>query len=140
MERYQIKACPTFLVFAPDGHIVHRMVGGSADAKSFVPRTQESLDPDKQYYTLLQQYQAGKKDSSFLRRLAQVSVQAYDMLNARQVAKAYFATQTSIYNTVCLDLLDQLTGPTQVEAFTTFVPHPKHVVKIPAPANAEKKV
>src|SRR5258708_20542088 len=135
-----MKDYPIFLVFGSDGHIVHRMVGGSADAKSFVPRTQESLDPDKQYYTLLQQYQAGKKDSSFLRRLAQVSVQAYDMPNARQVAKAYFATQTSIYNTVCLDLLGQLTGSTQDEGFATFLHHPKEWVKIPAPANAEKKV
>src|ERR1700744_3606509 len=28
-EKYNIRAYPTFLVFTPDGHVVHRMVGSS---------------------------------------------------------------------------------------------------------------
>ena len=140
MQQYHITAFPTFLVFAPDGHIVHRMVGGSSDAKSFIVRTGDALNPDKQYYTLLQQYQAGKKDSSFLHRLAGQSIQAYDMENARQVSKAYFATQPNIYNQGCLELMDQLTTSTKDEGFSVFLRHSKEVDKVLGKGKAEKKV
>ena len=139
-EQYTIRAYPTFLVFAPDGHIVHRMVGGNEDAKSFIARVREALDPGTQYYTLLQQYQAGKKDSSFLRKLAEQSIQAYDMTTAREVSKAYFATQPTIYTTTCLDLLNQLTKTTSDDGFAIFLHHSREVDKVAGPDMAEKKV
>jgi thioredoxin-related protein len=138
-EQYTIRAYPTFLVFAPDGHIVHRIVGGG-DAKSIIARAQEAFDPNKQYYTLLQQYQAGKKDSAFLRKMAEQSVQVYDMTTAREVSKAYFATQPNIYNTACLDLLDQLTTRSIDDGFDVFLHHSREVDKIAGPGKAEKKV
>jgi thioredoxin-related protein len=140
MQQYAINAFPTFLVFAPDGHVVHRMVGGSNDAKGFIVRTEDALNPDKQYYTLLEKYKAGARDSSFLHRLAEQSVQAYDRENANQVAKAYFATQPNIYNQACLELMDQLTTSTKDEEFAVFLHHSKEVNKILGKGKAEQKV
>jgi thioredoxin-related protein len=140
MQLYHVNAFPTFLVFAPDGHVVHRLVGGDRDAKDFIVRAKDALDPDKQYYTLLNKYKAGQKDSAFLRRLAEQSVQAYDVENAKMVAKAYFATQKNVYTQPCLELMDKLTTSTKDEGFAVFLHHSAEVDKVLGKGKAEKKV
>ena len=44
---YSIMAYPTFLYFTPDGKLVHRVVGGG-EAKDFIARSANALDPSKQ--------------------------------------------------------------------------------------------
>ena len=139
-KQYNVRAYPTFLVFAPDGHVVHRIVGGNSDVKGFVARVQDAFDPNKQYYTLLEQYRGGKKDSGFLRRMSEQATQAYDMTTAKEVSKAYFATQPNIYTPACLNLLDQMTSSTKDDGFTVFLHHSKEVDKIAGQGKAEQKV
>ena len=50
--KYEVRAYPTYLIFDPNGNIVHRFVG-SSDDKTFLERGSNSLNPDKQYYTQL---------------------------------------------------------------------------------------
>ncbi len=59
MMDYIIRAYPTFLFFSPDGKLVHRGVGYK-DTVHFVSLCKDALDPSKQYYTLLKDYNAGK--------------------------------------------------------------------------------
>jgi thiol-disulfide isomerase/thioredoxin len=140
MQQYAIYAYPTFLVFAPDGHIVHRMVGGSADAKAFIERTADALNPDKQYYTLLGKYEGGNRDSGFLRLLATEAIEVYDKKNATAVGTAYLATQSDIYNKACLDVLVKVTYTTKDHGFDIFLHHGEKVDKVLGHGMAENKV
>ena len=87
-EQYNIRAYPTFLVFAPDGRPLHRLVGSSTTAEEFIARVEVSFDPAKQYYTLLDQYEKGSRDSAFLRKMANASWSVYDRNRAVDVTKA----------------------------------------------------
>jgi hypothetical protein len=54
--KYGVHAYPTYLIFAPDGHIIHRMVGSRLDPNSFITDVSATFDSTKQYYTLLDQH------------------------------------------------------------------------------------
>lgn len=140
MVDYNIMAFPTFLVFSPDGQVIHRLVGGSATAKEFIARVDKSFDPEQQYYTQLKKFQEGKKDSAFLRKLALMARSAYDMKNAEPVAKAYFATQTDLFQPGTLALLNDFTTSTKDPGFAVFYQHPAEVNKVLGAGAAEKKV
>jgi hypothetical protein len=57
----------------------------------------EALNPETQYYVLLKQYKEGKKDSSFLHKMADAAMNAYDMQNAPAIANEYLATQQDLF-------------------------------------------
>jgi thioredoxin-related protein len=140
MVEYNIMAFPTFLVFTPDGQAVHRVVGGSLTPKEFIARIENSFDPAKQYYTQLRKYQGGERDSSFLRKMAIMARQAYDMKIAEQVAKAYFATQSDLFNPGTLGLLSDFTSSTKDPGFDLFYHRTEDVDKVLGPGMAEKKI
>ena len=68
--QYSVRAYPTYLIFAPDGHVVHRMLGSTQTAAEFINETKNAFDTTKQYYTQVAQYENGRRDSAFLRKLA----------------------------------------------------------------------
>jgi thiol-disulfide isomerase/thioredoxin len=140
MVKYNVRAYPTFLVFAPDGHAIHRLVGSSLSAKEFIVRTQDAFDPGKQYYTQLQKFRAGARDSSFLRRLATLSLDVYDLDNGKEVAKAYFATQTDMLSPGSLNVLQGFTMASTDPGFAIFLNKAADVDKIAGAGVAEKKV
>jgi thioredoxin-related protein len=140
MQQYNIAAYPTFLMFGPDGRIVHRTVGSSLSAKDFIARVQDAFDPEKQYYTQLQKFKDGQKDSAFLRKLTVMASEAYDMRNATPVAKAYFATQKDLLSPGTLSLLNDFTNGTKDEGFDIFYHHPAEVDKILGAGTAKRKV
>jgi hypothetical protein len=119
MTKYKINAFPTFLFFNSDGEIVHRIVGG-APAPQFIASSKSALDPQKQYYTLKKQYEAGKRDTALLHTLAVSAEQAYDNDFAPVVAKEYLATQTDLYKPENIRLLASATTKVTDQGFNIF--------------------
>jgi thioredoxin-related protein len=68
-DRYRVKEFPTYLFFSPEGKIVHRYLGAMSDSL-FLRVAGNSLNSDKQYYTLLAGYEQGKRDYGKLEYLA----------------------------------------------------------------------
>jgi len=66
-KEYAVRAYPTFLVFSPEGKLVHRMVGGS-EADEFIARAKEALDPEKQYVTLVDRFEANPNDADLAKK------------------------------------------------------------------------
>ena len=95
-QKYDVRAYPTYLVFDEDGNVVHRFVG-SSPAEEFLAKVKLSLNPETQYYTLLNQYKNGKKDTAFLLAMAKAAFEAYDMENAKKIADEYLAAQPDLY-------------------------------------------
>ena len=139
-EQYHVRAYPTFLIFAPDGHPVHRLVGSSETAEVFNGRVAESFDPNKQYYTLLEQYEKGKKDSAFLHKLANATWGAYDKQNGYAVSAAYLATQQDLYTKANLEFINSYLATSTDPGFDVLVKDPKRVDKVLGEGKAGQKI
>lgn len=83
---YQIQSYPTFLFFTPDGEVVHKGVGYQTP-KEFIRLTKEALDQDKQYFTLLKDYQNGRLDQRRMGYLADLAMSFKDKELYRSIAK-----------------------------------------------------
>lgn len=68
-KKYKVTGLPTYLFFSPEGKIVHRSMGYK-DEPVFITLLTDALNPSRQYYTLLSNYQQGKKDYTTMKELA----------------------------------------------------------------------
>lgn len=89
-KEYKIQAYPTFLIFDPNGELVHRIVGGG-EADQFIARAKEGLNPETQFYSLLKNFESNPNDVSIAKNLAKAAESAYDQENLKKA-------QTSIIN------------------------------------------
>ncbi|MBS1663614.1 MAG: thioredoxin family protein [Bacteroidetes bacterium] len=76
--QFGIHAFPTFLVFTPDGRALHRLTGARRDPTAFIRDVSEVYDTTRQYYTQLNQFIHGRRDSAFLGNLAYSAKQNSD--------------------------------------------------------------
>lgn len=139
-EQYGVRAYPTYLIFTPDGRPLHRLVGSSATAKEFIKYMQSTFDTTMQYYTQLQQYHDGRRDSAFLHRLAMMCSDVYDLNNGHEIAEAYFATQSDLYSRGVLALILSLTQSSKDKGFDILVAHPDKVDAVMGEGMAEARV
>lgn len=116
-EKYNIRAYPTFLFFSPDGKIVHRQVGGGP-ANMFIGFGKDALNPETQYYTLVEKYKAGNKDPQFLLNLAKAAQKAYDAEGISKYGDAYLATQKDLFTKENLEFISSFTQSSKDKGFT----------------------
>ncbi len=126
-NQYKIKAYPTFLIFDPNGKLVHRIVGSSQTAEDFTVKLKEALDPATQYYPMLAKYKSGRRDSAFLYQVAEAALQAYDEENGRQIVDDYLITQSNIYTKNTLALLQDFTTGSKDKGFGIMLNNPDKV-------------
>jgi thioredoxin-related protein len=69
---YTITAYPTYLFFSPEGQIVHKGLGYHPP-RDFVTLAMDAMNPNKQYYTLLGNYQNGIKEYMVMPYLAGIA-------------------------------------------------------------------
>ncbi|HWB92558.1 MAG TPA: TlpA disulfide reductase family protein [Puia sp.] len=129
-KEYHVNAYPTYLVFAPDGHIVHRLVGSRIDAKRFIADVAEAFDSTKQYYTLIGEYDRGRRDSAFLHRLALQCVNAYEMERGKPVIEAYLSTQHDLLTRDNIILLVRSITKSTDKYFSVLTDHAAEIDKV----------
>jgi thioredoxin-related protein len=137
---YGVRAYPTYLIFAPDGHVTHRIVGSRLDAKSFIADLSGTFDSTRQYYTLLDRYKDGRRDTAFLHKVAMSCLNAYDLANGEKIALDWLATQSDLLSRDALYLEDVYTKKSTDKYFSTFTDHVTEVDKALGPGFAEAKV
>jgi thiol-disulfide isomerase/thioredoxin len=125
-KAYKIQAYPTFLIFSPQGELVHRIVGGG-DADGIIASAQKALNPETQYYTLLKKYEAGNATPESLKKLAVIASEAYDQENSGKVAAAYLETQTDLYTKDNLEFLGKFTKNSKSKGFQLMLKEPEKV-------------
>lgn len=87
---YTVRAYPTFLIFNPDGELVHRIVGGG-EADAFIERAQAGLDPEQQYETLVKKFEAHPNDADIAKKTASVASAAYDEALGQRAIERYIS-------------------------------------------------
>ncbi len=125
-QKYTVSVYPTYLIFDADGNIVHRFVGSSL-AEEFLANTKKSLNPETQYYTLLKQYNNGKKNKEFLYSMTLASADAYDRDNVMKISNEYLATQKDLYTKDNLDFIKKFTQSSTDKGFDIMVHNPGKV-------------
>lgn len=60
---------PVYLFFDSNGKVVHRILGAKKESKEFITEASNALNKEKQYYQLVEQFESGRKDSTFLWQL-----------------------------------------------------------------------
>jgi thioredoxin-related protein len=88
MQDYKVNAFPTYLFFSPDGNIVHKEIGGR-NVEDFIGVCNSAMDPNKQYYSLLEKFNQGKLDTSYMKTLARASNAIGDKELAGKIANDY---------------------------------------------------
>ncbi len=119
-KEYNVRAYPTFLVFSPDGELVHRIVGGG-DADKFIAIAEKALDPETQYYTQLKRYEAGERAPAFLKNMAEVAQGAYEQQMASELASAYLETQPDLYTKENLEFLAKFSTDSKSKGFQVML-------------------
>jgi hypothetical protein len=139
MKQYAINAFPTYLIFTPDGRVLHRIVGGNT-AELFIKEVQESFDTTKQYYTRLKQFENGRRDTGFLRQFAIQANDVYDLSLGTKVANAYLAGQPNLLTPAALNLIYLYTSRSTDEHFGFLTKHITEINGVIGAGNAEKKI
>lgn len=129
MVKNEVKVFPTYLFFSPTGKLVHRSVG-SSDASAFIAKGKNALNPETQYYTLAEKYNAGQRDSGFLRRLANAALEAYDERKIGTYAKAYLLTQSNWLTEENMRFITSVTFSSRDTGFTLMLKHPEEFDKV----------
>lgn len=124
-KEFSIRAYPTFLIFSPQGELVHRIVGGG-EADDFIAKAQKALNPETQYYTLLKKGE-GNPSPETLKQLVTAAEDAYDEENASKFASAYLATQKDLYTKDNLEFLSKYIKDSKSKGFELFLKDPKKV-------------
>jgi thioredoxin-related protein len=87
-QQYGINAFPTFLFFSPEGKLVHRGIG-YLEINDFVQLAIDARSYNAQYYTLLQDYQEGRKNYNTLPKLIRMTREFGELKLAEMIAKDY---------------------------------------------------
>ena len=140
MWAYKISSFPTYLFFRTDGHIVHRSSDASTDPNAFLDKAKDALDPDKQYYTLLDQYHSGKRDSAIMRNLALAALKFGDEVEARKIAYEFIKTVHSVYTKDNLEFIGKISTDSKSIGFNLWLSHTKEINGVMFPDYAERKV
>lgn len=74
---YDVNAYPTFLIFAPSGELVHRIVGGG-EADDFIAKAQLGLNPETQYYTVVKNFIDNPNDAQIAYNTISAATGAFD--------------------------------------------------------------
>lgn len=140
LEQYKIKSYPAYLFFGPDGNIIHRAVGATSDPKVFIDKAKDALNRDKQYYTLLEKYGSGTKDSAMIKYLAIEAHEFGDDEMSASLVNEYFQLVANIYDRENLSFIGQLTKRSTDKGFEIYLQHAKSVDSVIGKYQAERKI
>lgn len=120
---YKVNAYPTYLFFTPDGALVHSIVGGS-DAKTFITKAKEALDPKTQLVNLKKQYADGNRSPEFLKVFIDALGRSWDS-QVTEVINVYLPTQKNLLTKENLQLIARATAKSTDPGFKTLQQHSK---------------
>ncbi len=88
MKEFNVAVFPTYLFLSPDGKIVHRGSSFRA-APEFIKLLQDAIDPERQYYTLLDNFYKEKLSWSKMPELIEGLERNSEKKAAKDVATSY---------------------------------------------------
>lgn len=139
MQDYKVNVFPTYLVFNPEGKIVHRFVG-SMEATDFVNKGKQSLSPESQFYPLLAQYQKGENSIDFLRNFSLAGKDAYEEEIAFEAAAKYLRLQNSLATKDDVEFINNFTKSSADTGFAIMIANEKKINSLKPDGSISEKI
>jgi thioredoxin-related protein len=136
MSKYDIHAFPTFLFFTPDGKMVQRVVG-PVNTNQFISYTIGTIETAKQYYSMMEQYYGGRRDTLLLESLAIAALQIGDREIADSVLEDLLTQIKNPFTKNRLDLIGQSVKKPNGPGFELFLHHAEKIDSLEKPDFAE---
>ena len=137
---YNIHAYPTFLYLNPDGKLVHRTVGSTRNAAEFILNTKNAMNPERQYYTMIEKFREGNRDTVMLESLIDLSVQNENGILADSVIRAWLPLIKNVYTTNRLQMITQIAIEPGSPEFDLFYHNAEKIDRLFKPGYAENVV
>lgn len=140
IEKYGIKWYPTYLFFNSNGILVHRAVN-SGSASVFLSKAKNALNPETQYYTLLQKYKTGQKDTAFLHKAALAAREANENVGLQNIMTSFLhIVKEGIYTKENLEFLNSMTNFSSDAGFSIEMEHADKVDALLGKNAAEEQI
>jgi thiol-disulfide isomerase/thioredoxin len=91
---YKIVSYPTFLIFDNTGKLVHKFVGAGND-NMMIENAKAALTKNGQYFTLLDEYNAGKRDGILIGNLCKAATAAGE--NPNEYIKTFISVTDNLF-------------------------------------------
>ena len=134
---YNIRAYPTFLYFNPEGKLVHRTEGSTKNAADFILNTTNAMNPDKQYYSIIEKFRSGNRDTLMLESLANLAIQNENGFLADSVIRAWLPLIKNVYTSDRLNMIAQIEIKPGTPEFELFYHNTEKIDQIMKPDYAE---
>jgi thioredoxin-related protein len=124
LQEYRINAFPSLLFFSPEGKIVDKKVGYILEG-DFITVSEYAMDPDKQFYTLVEKFQQDNLDASYMKLLAQNASRLGDKELAEKIANYYIdrLSEDQLYQRENIGFMLGFTTSTKERGFAVFRDH-----------------
>ncbi|MBN8857024.1 MAG: thioredoxin family protein [Sphingobacteriales bacterium] len=122
MSTYEVSAYPTYLFFSPEGKIVHKSTGFQ-DTDRFLITAADALNPDHQYYTLLEKYNHQQLTEESFIPLSIMAKQLGNINLSKELADQYVKTvsKQDLFTKDNIEALEILLQSSKDESFTFFL-------------------
>jgi thioredoxin-related protein len=139
MRKYGVHTYPTFLFFTPDGKLVHKVVG-AAGMIQFIGYTRDAMEPAKQYYSVMDQYYQGRRDTALMELLATSAFQNGDREFGDSVLSDLLPKIKNPFTKNRLDLIGQAVKKPDDAGFALFLHNAEKINQVEKPDFAETVV
>ncbi|WP_175991986.1 thioredoxin family protein [Sphingobacterium sp. CZ-UAM] len=138
-SEYSVAAYPTFLIFNPQGELVHRIIGGEEDSNRFIEQTKMGLDPATQQAHLINKFEANPKDTTLAKQVMRMGIDNYDQNLARKGIQAYIdvAGVAPLFTKQNIDLLLKTTNASQSPNFKLIYDNREQIDQLTKPGTAD---
>jgi thioredoxin-related protein len=137
---YNIRAYPTFLYFNPDGQLVHRTEGSTRNAAEFILNTKNAMNPDRQYYAMMEKFRSGSRDTIMLESLMNLAIQNENGFLADSVIRAWLPLIKNVYTTDRLQMIAQIAIEPGTPEFDLFYHNGEKIDRLFKPGYSENIV
>lgn len=134
-NEFKVNAFPTFLFLSPEGKLVHSDYGFK-NVQAFLALAKSAIDPNNQYYTLLESYKRGEKDYKAISYIAVTAKKLKQEEIANKAAEDYLnnylyrQNAREMYNKGNINFLRSFLQSTNEKGFFIFYKHSRKVNRI----------
>lgn len=128
-KKFKVNAYPTYLFINGNGEVVHRTLG-YVEEKDFIQFAKDAEDPSRQIGALKSKFDAGEKDSEFLKNL--ISLTFYtEPAYAEKVIVRYFQTKEGkSLDKDDINILLSSVNKADGDAYTIFKNRKEDIIKL----------
>lgn len=134
-KEYKVNVYPTFLFISPAGELVHK-AQGYHPVKTFTELMADALNPEKQYYTRIANYNRGIKDYSKMADLANTATRLEDGKVARAISQDYINNyllnlkKSDLFTKEHIDFIKYYISQSDDKGFRFFYKNAKRIDKL----------